>query len=256
LVVNSSKVRKGLAFAHMAFILAVLTGVYLVAAMLATRLGYLNPDIGFRTLTLGYGPKIALGALAVSVLSLLISLFMSPGRLAFWALAAVFVSGSYVAGFYAFQKALKAFPPIADVATDWDNPLVFSDKLTVARGPDALRVEDLPRVPRNESMAWGGKTVADINQLTCPTAKPVFNKVLTDAQVASLLKAEKYAIVSRTAEQVEATHTDGLYGFRSDVVVRMQNHRIDIRSVGRYDIPDLGDNCRRVSRLVKLIKAL
>lgn len=256
MTVDSSKARKGLAFAHLAVILAVLTGVYFVAVLIVTRLGYLNADLGFRTLTLGYGPKIALSALAVSVLSLLISLFMSPGRLAFWALAAVFVSGSYVAGFYAFQKALKAFPPIADVATDWDNPLVFSDKVTAARGPDALRVEDLPRVPRNESMAWGGKTVADINQLTCPAAKPVFNKALTAAQVAGLLKAEKYMVVSQTPEQVEATHTDGLYGFRSDVVVRMQNHRVDIRSVGRYDIPDLGDNCRRVSRLVKLIKAM
>jgi uncharacterized protein (DUF1499 family) len=256
LTVNSSKAPKGLAFAHVAVMLAVLTGVYLIAVMLATRFGYLSPDLGFRTLTLGYGPKIALGTLAISILSLLISLFMSPGRLAFWALAAVLVSGGFVGGFFAFQKALKAFPPIADVATDWDNPLAFSDKLMASRGTDALRVEDLPRVPRNESMAWGGKTVADINQLTCPTAKPVFNKAVTATQIVDLLKAENYSIVSRTPEQVEATYTDFLYGFRSDVVVRMQNHRVDIRSVGRYDIPDLGDNCRRVSRLVKLIKAM
>jgi hypothetical protein len=253
---TTTKAQKGLAFAHVAVILAILAGVYLLAVMLATRLGYISPDLGFRTLTLGLGPKVALGAVAVAVLSLLISIFKCPGRMALWAFAAVIVSGSLVAGFFGFQKALKAFPPIADVATDWDAPLAFSAKLLAARGADALRVEDLPRVPRNESMAWGGKTVADINQLTCPAAKPVFNKAVGAAQIAALLKDEHYTIVSETPEQVEATHVDNFYGFRSDVAVRLQNHRVDIRSVGRYDIPDLGGNCRRVSRLVKLIRAL
>lgn len=253
---DTSKARKGLAFAHLAVILAVLVGLYLLAIMFATRLGYIEADLGFRTLTLGVGPKLALAAVAVAVLSMLISIFKCPGRMAFWALAAVILSGSLVAGFFGYQKALKAFPPIADVATDWDNPIVFSEKLLLARGAESLRVEDLPRVPRNESMAWGGKTVADINQLTCPAAKPVFNKAVTASQIAAMLRAEHYTIVSETAEQVEATHTDTFYGFRSDVAVRLGNHRVDIRSVGRYDMPDLGSNCRRVARLAKLIRAL
>ena len=253
---DKTKAQKGLAFAHLAVIVAVLAGLYLLAVMFATRLGYIDADLGFRTLTLGVGPKLALGAVAVAILSLLISIFKCPTRMAFWALAAGLLSGSLVAGFFGFQKALKAFPPIADVATDWDNPIVFSDKLLKARGAESLRVEDLPRVPRNESMAWGGKTIADINQLTCPAAKPVFNKAVTASQIAAMLKAENYKIVSETPEQVEATHTDAFYGFRSDVAVRLGNHRVDIRSIGRYDMPDLGSNCRRVSQLAKQIRAL
>lgn len=253
---QDSKARKGLAFAHLAVTVAVLAWLYLLVVLFATRLGYIDTDLGFRTLTLGVGPKVALAAVAVAVLSMLISIFKCPGRMAFWALAAVILSGTLVAGFFGYQKALKAFPPIADVATDWDNPIVFSDKLVRARGAESLRVEDLPRVPRNESMAWGGKTVADINQLTCAAAKPVFNKEVTASQITAMLKAEHYKIVSETAEQVEATHTDNVYGFRSDVAVRLGNHRVDIRSVGRYDMPDLGSNCRRVASLVKLIRAL
>lgn len=248
--------RKGLAFAHLAVGFALLAGLYLIAVMFATRLGYIDPDLGFRVLTLGLGPKIALAALAISVLSLLISIFMSPGRMALWALAAVVLSGSLIAGFYGFQRALKAFPPIADVATDWDTPLVFSEKVTLLRGSDAMRIEDLPRLPRNVSMAWGGKTVADINQLTCPGAKPIFNKAVTPEQVMNLLKSQNYVIANHTPNQVEVTYQDSFYGFKSDMVVRLQNNRIDLRSVGRYDIPDLGGNCRRVSRLVRDIKAL
>lgn len=253
---DHSKARKGFAFAHIALGVAVLAAFYLLAIMVVTRLGYVGYDLGFRMLTLSIGPKVAMAAFIVSALSLLISLFMSPGRRALWALMAVVVSGGLIGGFYAYKQALKIFPPIADVATDWDRPLTFSDKLVAARGPEALRIEDLPRVPRNASMAWGGKTVADINQLTCPGARPVLNKALTEDQISSLLTEEHYIVTNRGSGWVEATHKDYFYGFASDVIVRTASGRVDVRSVSRYDMPDLGGNCRRVTRLVNRIKAL
>ena len=248
--------KKGWAFAHLAFIVSALVALYLVLVMMATHLGYVSEDLGFKTLTLSYGPKLVVAALAISGLSLLISLFMSPGRRAFWALAAVVLAGGMMGGFYAYQKALRAYPPIADVATNWDRPLSFSDKMIADRGPDALPVEDLPRVPRNESMEWGGKTVADINDSTCPGARTILNKAVTEDQIVAILQAQHYIIFGHAPWRVEATYQDSFYGFRSDVVVRIDPRSIDVRSISRHDMPDLGGNCRRVTQIVEKIRGL
>lgn len=253
---DAQKAKKGFAFAHLALILSCLAGAYLLVVMMLTHLGYIRFDLGFRTLTLGVGPKLAMAALAISGISLLISLFMAPGRYGKWALAAVLVSGGLMGGFYAYQRALKTFPPIADVATDWDRPLSFSEKLITARGRDAMVVEDVPRVPRNESMEWGGRTIADINQATCPGAKPIRDKAVTEEQIVKLLEQEHYVVFGRAPWRVEAVYQDNFYGFKSDVVIRLDPGRIDIRSTGRQDIPDLGGNCRRITSLVEKIRAL
>lgn len=248
--------KKGLGFAHLAFLIAVLAGLYLLGVMLATRSGYIGQDLGFRTLTLGIGPRVAVAALAISGMSLLISLFMAPVRCGLWALTAVLLSGAIMGGFFVYQKALRMFPPIHDVATDWDRPLSFSDKLTTERGTDAVRVEDMPRVPRNESFEWGGKTVGDINELNCPAAKAVLNKAVTEAQVAQILRDARYSLQPMAQGRVEGTYRDNFYGFVSDVVVRVEPRRIDIRSISRYDMPDLGGNCRRVAAIAQKIRAL
>lgn len=253
---HGHKAKKGLAFAHIAFIAAILAGLYLVLVMMVTHLGYIGLDFGFRTLTLRYGPKIAMAALAVSALSLLIAVFKAPGRTLIWAIGGLIISGALIGGFYAYQKALKAFPPIADVATDWDRPLSFSDKLMEDRGRGAKPVEDLPRVPRNESMEWGGRTVADINEATCPGARTIVNKAVTEDQIVNLLRAEHYIVFGHAPWRVEGTYQDNFYGFKSDIIIRIDPRAIDIRSVSRYDVPDLGANCRRVTALVNKIKAL
>ena len=253
---HGHEAKKGLAFAHIAFSVSVLAALYMLLVMMATHLGYLSLDAGFRTLTLGYGPKVAMAALIVCGLSLLIAVFKAPGRTLIWAIAGLVVSGALMGGFYAYQRALKAFPPIADVATDWDRPLDFSDKLMQDRGRESMPVVDLPRVPRNESMEWGGRTVADINEATCPGAKTIVNKAVTEDQIVTLLKSENYIVFGHAPWRVEATYQDNFYGFKSDIVVRIDPRTIDIRSVGRYDVPDLGANCRRVTALINKIKAL
>jgi fatty-acyl-CoA synthase len=252
----SGHAKKGLGFAHFAFFVALLAGLYLLGVMLATRMGYVSQDFGFKTLTLNVGPRVAVAALAISGLSLLISLFLAPVRCGLWALCAVLLSGGLMGGFFLYQKALHMFPPIHDVATDWDRPPDFSDKLMAERGPEAAPVEELPRVPRNESFEWGGKTVGDINQLSCPAAKTVLNKAITENQVAQILRDAHYSLQPIAQGRVEGTYRDNFYGFLSDVVVRVEPGRVDIRSVNRYDMPDLGGNCRRVTAIVQKLRAL
>ena len=249
--------KKGLAFAHFAFMVSLVTPLFLLGVMMLSHLGYISYDLGFKTLTLSLAPKMALGAVAVSGLSLLISLFMAPGRYGPWALAAVAITGAVLGGFYWYQKALKAHPPIGDVATYWERPLTFSDKLVEARGPEARPIEDLPRIPRNESMDWGGKTIPEINATTCPAARTITKKEgVTAEQIVAMLKANDYIVFGSSDWRVEATWQDNFYGFKSDIVIRLDPGRIDVRSVGRYPMPDLGGNCRRVVDIIHKIEAL
>ena len=254
--VSRRKAKGGLAFAHLAFIIAVIPALFIVGAMMATHVGYLDVNTGFRLLTLRVAPKLAVGALVLSVVSLLISLFKDHARYGLWAFAAVVLSGGVTAGYFVYERALKQYPPIADVATDWDTPLTFSDKLMIERGPKAMPVEDDPRVPRTESMEWGGKTIAQINAVTCPGAHGLPGKHVSEDAVADMLKANHYVVFGREPWRVEATYQDNFFGFKSDVVVRLDPERVDVRSTGRDDLPDLGGNCRRVTDIIAKIRAL
>jgi len=251
--------KKGFAFAHLAFMVSVITALFLLGVMMITHLGYVSLDFGFKTLTLGIGPRMAMVALAVAALSLLISLFMCPTRCALWAFAAVVIAGGILGGYAWYHKLLKDYPPIADVATNWDRPLSFSDKLMAQRGRDALPIEDLPRVPRNESLDWGGKTVAAINEATCPAAKTIQERIITEDQIpaiVAMLKQSHYRVFGTSPWRIEATYQDNFYGFKSDIVIRIDPRSVDVRSISRYNMPDLGANCRRVTEIVHKIKAM
>jgi hypothetical protein len=256
---SSRKKKKGFAFAHLAFMVAVITALFLLGVMMVTNLGYISMDLGFKTLTLGIGPRMVLASLVVGAVSLLISLFMCPTRCAPWAFAAVVISGGLWGGFAFYHKALKDHPPINDVATNWDRPLGFSERMMSIRGPEAPPVEDLPRVPRNESLDWGGKTVAAINEATCPAAKTIRDHPITEDQVdgvVAMLKASGYRVWGTSPWRVEATYQDKFYGFKYDMVIRIDPTSVDVRSVSRYNAPDLGVNCQRVTEIVQKIKAM
>ena len=251
--------KKGFAFAHLAFMVSVITALFLLGVMMITHLGYISLDVGFKTLTLGIGPRMAMVALAMAALSLLISLFMCPTRCALWAFAAVLIAGGILGGYAWYHKSLRDYPPIADVATNWDRPLSYSEKLVAQRGKDALPIKDLPRVPRNESLEWGGKTVAAINEATCPAARTIPELVITEDQIpaiVTLLKQSHYTVFGSSPWRIEATYQDNFYGFKSDIVIRIDPRSVDVRSISRYNMPDLGANCRRVTEIVQKIRAM
>jgi fatty-acyl-CoA synthase len=254
---RSAHKRGGLALAHIVFALSVAVPAYLLLVMMATHVGLLSYDLGFMTLTLDIGPKLAIAALGLACLSLLVSLFRAPLRYGPWALAAVLIAGASLGGFAAYDRALKLYPPIYDVATNWDRPVSLSDNLLADRGPDALPAPDAPHVPHNESVDWGGKSIAAINAETCPGAQTFKGKSLTSDQIASMLSTKlHYRIFGTAPWRVEATYQDNFYGFKSDIIIRIDPDGIDVRSVGRDNPRDLGGDCRRVMAVLGQLKAM
>ncbi|HSG23094.1 MAG TPA: DUF1499 domain-containing protein, partial [Azonexus sp.] len=79
------------------------------------------------------------------------------------------------------------------------------------------------------------------------------------AEAAARLMAWEIVAVSPADYRIEATATSLLFGFKDDVVIRVTPHadgsRIDVRSLSRVGISDLGVNARRIQEFMQLLAA-
>jgi uncharacterized protein (DUF1499 family) len=238
-----------------ALVVSFLTPLFIVIAMLATAGGQLDYEMGFKTLTLGLAPNMSVIAFGFCLLVLLIAIFKDPKRSGLLALVATLISGGLLGGFYAYGEALKAYPPIADVATDWSRPVTLSNALIKARGPQALAVEDDPTVSVDASIKWARKRIADINAATCPGATPI-RRHLDEAAVRKVLEGMGYTITGSAPWRIEALYTDPFFGFEADMVIRLDPDRTDARSISRRQQNDIGGNCARVTKVMSALRKL
>jgi hypothetical protein len=128
------------------------------------------------------------------------------------------------------------YPPIHDVTTDPGNPPLFT-RAAVVRGSGANSLALAPEVLRLQREAY-----PELRPLL--TRRPpdeAFDRAL---QVARDLGWEIY-------HQDRRAGTTPIMGFKDDVVIRVRGDeggaRLDLRSVSRVGIGDLGANARRIS---------
>jgi hypothetical protein len=252
---DKPKRQGGTGWALTALVISLLTPLFIVVAMLGTAGGQLDYEMGFKTLTLGIAPNMAIVAACFCALVLLVSIFKDPKRSGLIALVATLISVGLLGGFYAYGEALKSYPPISDVATDWSRPVTLSNDLVKKRGPRALAAEDDPSLPPEASIKWKRARIADINAQTCPGAKPILHH-LDEASVRKVVEAQGYVITGSAPWRIEALYTDPFFGFEADLIVRLDPDRTDVRSVSRRQENDLGGNCERVSKLIAALHGL
>ncbi len=207
---------------------------------------------------LGWAPAVALVAALAGLLGLLVAVFGGFSKLWGKALLVLAITAATWGGFIAIKAFESRMPPVHDVATDWNDPLTFSQKMLTARGTDANPVDLEPVLPIG-SKAYAGRAVAEVNAETCPGARPaVLNTTPRQAYVAAkaAVAAAGLALVTDdpSSGRLEATATSLLYGFKDDVVVRVKAQgagaRVDARSISRVRTSDLGANCRRIESLM------
>jgi fatty-acyl-CoA synthase len=256
----------GLAGAYLALALLVALSPVLIIAggAIAMRLGIFGWREGFGAVMvngpapqLGWAPAAALVSVVTSFIGLLVAAL--GGWKHYWrrALLALGVTVATIAAFGGMIAMAGKAPRIHDVATDWSEPLLFSPKLMAARGADANIVEPNPVVPLDAG-AFAGRSIADINQETCPAARPVMlSQPPAQAFVAAraALVDNGLTIVTEDAAtgRLEATASSLIYGFKDDVVVRVRpqgvGSRVDFRSISRVGLGDVGANCKRIGKL-------
>lgn len=247
----------------LALVLAIAPAVVIVVGALGTKFGLWDWKLGFGAVMfrgpvtgLGWAPALALLAIVVSLVSVVVSFWTGSWKRS---LAALLIGLATMGAFVFIGGKARQAPPIHDVSTNWNEPLMFSDAVMKQRGTDANPVVVNP-------MAEGplaGKRVADINAQTCPAAKPVLLKTSVDdayARTKAALTKQGLEIVTDdpAAGRLEAVATSFWYGFKDDLVARVwpegSGARVDLRSVSRVGMSDLGMNCKRVAAVAEAIQ--
>jgi uncharacterized protein (DUF1499 family) len=151
---------------------------------------------------------------------------------------------------YQWQSRAQRVPPIHDISTDLDNPPSFIAVVPMrAEAPNTLeRAPDLAALQR--------KGYPDLQPLTLPLPiDQTFDRALSAAQ------ASGWEIVAtdKPTGRIEATDTTRWFGFKDDIVVRLtpwgSGTRVDLRSVSRVGVSDVGTNAERIETFLKRLAA-
>jgi hypothetical protein len=138
----------------------------------------------------------------------------------------------------------RGAPPIHDISTDVDDPPVFEAAATL----EANRARDLSYpngavdTPQRQRAAY-----PDVRSIATPMSRQ-------DAFAAALVAAEDlgWTVTTRdaTAGTFEATDETSIFRFVDDVAVRVRARDagsvIDVRSLSRVGVGDMGVNARRI----------
>ncbi|MCL6415345.1 DUF1499 domain-containing protein [Aestuariirhabdus sp. Z084] len=151
-----------------------------------------------------------------------------------------------ILGLYGFQgyKA-KNYPFIHDVTTDLANPPQF----------DAVAAL---RSSQDHSVIYEGESVAAQQRAGYPDLLPVITETNPEQafiRLKAMIQARGWVLVDDDPARgrLEAVITSWLFGFKDDLVIRIQPYgsgaRIDMRSASRIGRSDLGANAARIREL-------
>lgn len=196
------------------------------------------------------GGLLALAAVVTGVIGVILNWrYPTASRKA--AIVALLLSAPY-AGFLASRPiAAGDAPAIHDITTDLADPPAF-ERL-------ALRPDNLTGVGTIEN--WRGihaRAYSDLKPVTI--TKPVAD-VLTDSERIARENGWDIAEIDPAAGRLEATADVSLIRFKDDVVVRVRPAGdgkasiVDMRSVSRIGVGDLGVNARRIRAFLKALAA-
>lgn len=215
---------------------------------------------GFAGLTLQKLPfdpgfKIFLGGLALSLVALAVSLMgwrrtrAAKGRNLAW--AGILISLLLIAPMLQHIIAGVSVPPIHDITTDTDNPPAFNAILPL-------------RADAPNTAEYGGADLAVMQKSAYPEITPLLLAVPPAEaflRAQNLVTARGWTMAAAAAEEgrIEATAETRLMKFKDDVVIRISpagaGSRIDMRSVSRVGLGDLGANAKRIADFLKDMNA-
>ncbi|MEL6258452.1 MAG: DUF1499 domain-containing protein [Pseudomonadota bacterium] len=265
-------------FAVGALVASLLAVVWFAVAALGTKHGFWDWGFGLRKMYFAWGLYVVGAAGVFAVLGLIASLIRYPrlnGTIV--SLAALLVVGLLAGRLYGLKLQADVVPPIHDVQTDFDRPVVFSDTLLNARVAGGAENDVLLDPVVREGVgginpAWekfSGLSNAEAQALAVASgnyaeiAPLVFDAradEVFDATLA-LVEARGWDVVtSNKAEgRIEATETSMWFGFKDDVAIYIRDvddrTRVDMRSVSRVGLSDLGANQRRIAVFLQDLNA-
>ncbi len=235
--------------ARMAFIMACLAALIVASAGPLHR--FLGVEIEPAFAIFRYGFYVAVAGVALAVTTIVPT---RPGdrRRGFVAALLAIVIG--VAAAYTpldwFLRAQRA-PELNDITTDTNRPPPLVVTLQLRRGAP-------------NPATYPGANAAVLQRAAYPDIAPV---VLAEPPAEAFKRVDAVAmamgwdVVARAPAEgrIEAVATSLWFGFRDDIVIRIQpdgaGSKVDIRSKSRHGESDLGVNARRIREFIASLKA-
>lgn len=228
------------ALATAGLVLALLAALALLLSGPGHRFGWWSFGTGFGIIRLAaYG---GIAAAVISAVALILAPLRGHRRGMLRALAGLVV-GLITVGIpaYYLQQA-RSVPPIHDITTDTEDPPAFETILPLrAQAPNPA--------------TYGGEAVARQQREhypdLAPAEYPVDPQTAFDAALATARELGWTVVaMDDAAGRIEAIDRTFWFGFVDDVVIRVrptaEGSRIDIRSVSRVGVGDVGTNAGRV----------
>jgi uncharacterized protein (DUF1499 family) len=190
-------------------------------------------------------------AAGLGALILIVALAVPSLRVRAWVpVAALAIAAAAIAPPLMLLSKAKQVPRIHDISTDLADPPAF-----------VALMEARKAAPNG--FAHGGPAVAEEQRRGYPDVKPLVVKTPPAETMQRAIDAARsmgwqVAATDAAAGRLEATHTTRWFGFKDDVIVRIRpegtGSRVDVRSVSRVGLSDLGANADRIRGfLAKLV---
>lgn len=212
--------------------------------------GWWGLGTAFRILLL-WGGIIALIGFLASMTGLIFSPSHPSGRQLVLAVVGILLGGSTVTALSYWANEAGKYPPIHDITTDTEHPPAFKAIVPLRR--------DAPN-----KTEYGGEKIATIQKEHYPEIKTLYMDIIyPDAFSRALQAAEstpwEIVDVSEQEGRIEATHTLPWYGFKDDIVIRVDSvgtdsSKIDVRSVSRIGRGDIGVNAQRIREYLERLR--
>lgn len=218
--------------------ISIAAALLLIIAGPGTRLELWEFGAGF--LMMRWAFFLGLGGAGLALLLLAVPK-LRRGRGATLAIALILGLATAWVPWTGFQAA-RSLPMIHDISTDTVNPPQF--------------VEVVPlRANAPNPVAYAGDEVASQQRLAYPDIQPLELSLAADLAFERALQTARelgWEIVSAAPAtgRIEATATTFWFGFKDDVVIRIEpagdSSRLDIRSKSRVGRSDVGANAARI----------
>ena len=221
-------------------VLALAAAVLVVGAGLGYRIGALELGASFTMLRVGAYVGLAAGVVSLAGAGVSVVRRRHARDLVAGVLGIAIGAACYALP--ARQQAIaREVPPIHDITTDTDDPPAFVAVLPLrADAPNTAEYDPQAAPQQREAYPDLGPITLD-----APPAEGFARALAAVRDMGWDLVDEDAA-----AGRIEATDTTFWYGFKDDVIVRVRpaggGSRIDVRSVSRVGLSDVGANAKRI----------
>jgi uncharacterized protein (DUF1499 family) len=228
---------------YLPLFLAILALVMLLASGLGTRAGFWTFRTGFSILK--YAAYLGMAAMLLSVVALAWPRWRGGHATPF---IIAFVMAAFVVNVpWSFQRKARSVPPIHDISTDTERPPEF-----VAVLPARADAANPPEYAGAETAAQQHEAYPDVKPVLLNEPPPAAFRA---AHAAAEAMGWEIVAADSAAGRIEATATTTWFGFKDDVVIRVepadQGSRIDVRSKSRVGRGDVGANAARIRKYTR-----